>query len=1463
MYEEWVSLENEVLDLLKCQSVLHSYPSNVGRDVAKSVVACLAASQSTQRNEISTQLETNTQIKWTMEVICFGLSLSLSEYETLRDSVSIYLNWLSVAWNPKASIPQPLRDEPLPYVRTIIFHLQNIFVIRPEGSMNNQLSLCQTVLRSIQSLAHESKIIDRETWEAILMFILKVSNVLLAPPSQPNGLAEQLCEQLMHTMFDVWMLSCWRCFPTPSMWKTARIMVAGWRHHSPVVEWWAKVTSALTARLLTFMYGPEFPPYKIPDEDMKYIPAEMNNEQIAQSWFRMLHIISDPVELSNSSKFSKTPIFMERSLKSDTYFDASQHPCLRLLPYIFLKAMKGVSSLVDAFLVFMQVKKNKVDQSFFLPSFQFPPSSPLPSSTSPNSNQLSSQSSTQPSTTPDMHPHPTPLRPQVNSVLHLFGEWLFDAALASCKFEKVENRGRTPSGAFSTTNLLPVSPPSDMVTNPMFDGSEFPESSDAGRAEACGALCRLMCCKKTGEHILPVYLSRFYLVMSQGLLGDSKQVIASILLNSVDLMRIDLPGVTCLLPALLSTLESILPDRDLQHYKPYLNTTELRRAAIHLLISMVPLPLHYNTLEVEVVLWTPSGEKLTFQSVKKRLLELLIGALQCETDAINTQMILGALLLALHDSALFESLGESAKPKGEPLGVVQPNENEVIPVGKLISSCNPTAPFTTVPCKNVIFYYQWCAFYNILITVNSSVKKLTHTAYGLFVQIINLVSQRLDAWKSDISISLSALELLSGLAKANINMEDSNECLGAVHGLCQYIVHQCERPPPQHKRELHSMIVSAFHTLSVWLTEHPYLMHNKTCLNEVLEIIELGISGSKSKSDETSVMKADKELNPVSMRVLEAAEGLLIIVFEHLGAFPSPCSPASTCSLLDERLLLAHASGGRNIAMNEAVSRFRYFGLHNGALLSILEENLGNEQEPVPTVTMIIRSSSGRKVWTSQLRQTPRYPMTPDLYLAQPQRPKPLHDQGAPKRPKYRTFPEEVDRIPLVNADCSIPLLCDVPDPEVFSVQIEKLHNLIEAQKLYDDEISKQVAANAERMPGCSPLAPTNEFQAARLILSHMNQLTLDSVKAKPQARLGPDLVMLSSNDFAFSSDLVSLDATPTRNQDTVFVFYVKSGQTDRQEILNNVSNPGISLHPTFGEFLLSLGWPVSVATHPGWNGRSSSGLNPPAPPADPINLNEVPPGVFSGSEYILYYADCGTEVAFIVPRLAMLDPEPHDGVVEEDGVDSHPSTKPKLTLDLTAAAAVVTQFYKLSQESPTSPTGSVGSRGKKTPAPNRPNVSQNPDARVALVWAESYDLEDYLRCKLEKLQPLQMRLNHITDLNSFITSIPSFSRIKDAVIIFIHPLESGLFRIYVKGQNALKGGVAVPLVSGMVVSRRGLGPAVRMTCMNICERRRLASDSYIPPHVKRKQAINELFNKYQRRCTEPVFFTSVFTDVT
>jgi len=44
-------------------------------------------------------------------------------------------------------------------------------------------------------------------------------------------------------------------------------------------------------RLLTFLYGPNFPVYKIPQDIAKYVPKAMDNEHVTQTWFRILHLI--------------------------------------------------------------------------------------------------------------------------------------------------------------------------------------------------------------------------------------------------------------------------------------------------------------------------------------------------------------------------------------------------------------------------------------------------------------------------------------------------------------------------------------------------------------------------------------------------------------------------------------------------------------------------------------------------------------------------------------------------------------------------------------------------------------------------------------------------------------------------------------------------------------------------------------------------------------------------------------------------------------------------------------------------------------------------------------------------------------------------------------------------------------------------------------------------------------------
>lgn len=126
---------------------------------------------------------------------------------------------------------------------------------------------------------------------------------------------------------------------------------------------------------------------------------------------------------------------------------------------------------------------------------------------------------------------------------------------------------------------------------------------ESGRAEAIGALCRIFCAKKTGEEILPVYLARFYIALQQGLRipesRECEETLASILYNSADLFRLDLDGIQVLLPPFIAALELVLPEKELKMKSQIaLNKAELRRASIQILLSILALPLHFQTLPI-------------------------------------------------------------------------------------------------------------------------------------------------------------------------------------------------------------------------------------------------------------------------------------------------------------------------------------------------------------------------------------------------------------------------------------------------------------------------------------------------------------------------------------------------------------------------------------------------------------------------------------------------------------------------------------------------------------------------------------------------------------------------------------------------------------------------------------------------------------------------------------------------
>ncbi|XP_028254063.1 ral GTPase-activating protein subunit beta-like [Parambassis ranga] len=97
----------------------------------------------------------------------------------------------------------------------------------------------------------------------------------------------------------------------------------------------------------------------------------------------------------------------------------------------------------------------------------------------------------------------------------------------------------------------------------------------------------------------------------------------------------------------------------------------------------------------------------------------------------------------------------------------------------------------------------------------------------------------------------------------------------------------------------------------------------------------------------------------------------------------------------------------------------------------------------------------------------------------------------------------------------------------------------------------------------------------------------------------------------------------------------------------------------------------------------------------------------------------------------------------------------------------------------------------------------------------------------------------------------------KDVPLIFIHPLKTGLFRIRLHGAVGKFYVVALTLCV-----RPPPGFLVRQTVINVCRRKRLESDLYNPPHVRRKQKITEIVQRYRNKQLEPEFYTSLFHEV-
>lgn len=526
-----------------------------------------------------------------------------------------------------------------------------------------------------------------------------------------------------------------------------------------------------------------------------------------------------------------------------------------------------------------------------------------------------------------------------------------------------------------------------------------------------------------------------------------------------------------------------------------------------------------------------------------------------------------------------------------------------------------------------------------------------------------------------------------------------------------------------------------------------------------------------------------------------------------------------------------------------------------------------------------------------QLRHLPRSKSGTKYHAANPGRPVPMNEMPHKADADLRHFPDSVDRVQPCAADFSIPSLDEVID-KLGTDNTKLLVDLIERQTVHEKLAWAETESSDDSLGHAQEAqAPTvcHEFQAARLFLAHFGMLSIDadaaderndSASAARKSDQGdaaemrspraPILTVLDTKRPGFADDLQLLDKLSPRTNDTMHVFYVRAGQTTGEQIVDNMHDDRVAqLDGNFWTILQGLGHPVDVADHAGWTGFVHNswrikGHRTTATTSESAHADREQ-RTFDGERQVLYWADVGSEIAFVVPtRWNRLD---EGATVDEDkssdGADKFPGNfdrslsvmpqsgpnktpigqKPRtLSLELEGRNKAVLGGSTSTLQSSTS---SSGSADPVAPSRRRAGTSKSPvcpAAKIMLVWLESF--EDHLTFPLGKCVVVHLlyclyifQLTHTVRRPALADELLVYSRTgeetqslgglvraSDCHVIFLHALASGLLRVKLQGPVG-RMSFATPLVDGMVLSKRVVGSLVRQTVYNMAKRRRLDND--------------------------------------
>ncbi|KAJ3153889.1 hypothetical protein HDU89_008754 [Geranomyces variabilis] len=798
--------------------------------------------------------------------------------------------------------------------------------------------------------------------------------------------------------------------------------------------------------------------------------------------------------------------------------------------------------------------------------------------------------------------HDAPSVPDGNTLLHMFGAWLFEA-----------------------TTQVPL------------------EYAD-GKAAALGILCRIFCQPQRRSPFQATYLERFYTALKEGLRSDPESLTA-ILMNSCSLFTQPLHGLRILVPdfviALKRVLNSGIP-----------TTAELRRCAYSVASCILPLPNHFRgvflgpawdryemygaSADDPLVARTvramyakahdgargESGEPL-FRQLKHHLGEILLLSLHSESAPSNSRYLLHLVSIFVAEDAPF--------CPGLPALVVRCIQEK-------LTAWPPDVVKTAFQTLNGL-----AGYYKYLRRDNKSCPKElvmalcryidNHLADDNLVAAQSLVIAAYDCMTRWVVCGQWIVEeratLLSVIATlsrgiAVLDREEEFAAVGdtdaTVHSAGNHAIASSNTasggvtPAPLHsstQRDVHAIAGAAGNGANL-LAEKKKVPRHGMAASKLIPKLRSQPAHTKDTEHKgggfVSTGTKDAGLGlptfaslTAEMMIKGAAEMALSRMANQLGNFPpygERTGVSSVSSIWSEEAELqrivkvrrqlqrakrkplatgnaddtAIAEDDAPVTLQDYKRYIRYYAFDKRTVLGILETPAWATSTPqrTPAMTMILRDSSGKYTWMSSMKYVEddnaectsvvaALPFDSSSELNQKDRPQPLSYPYAPRN-------AAVCNLPSVN-DSAIPSLDSGEETDRWRDAVARTA----ATRPQPHALAK-TRTTADPPQAADPMDPETPTASFRLFLAQTGYLA-----AATRGQMWP----LPITD-ALLAELRRIDTLPERDCIPVTVLFARCWRDGVADMLK-----GRTVTRDFDEFVHCLGWPVDLATHRGYNGGS------------------------------------------------------------------------------------------------------------------------------------------------------------------------------------------------------------------------------------------------------------------------------------